>query len=124
MTTKRLTILLCLLGVLLLCGCEASVGAERFTNPTPQQHVPETTVAPSTVPTVAPTTIPAPAFTAEHFADSLTLEQDGYVLVFTQGELPEWAQPQEDDQETVEEEIYIDPESSVTVEENAEAPAN
>lgn len=56
--------------------------------------------------------------------DSLTLEQDGYVLVFTQGELPEWAQPQEDYQETVEEEIYIDPESSVTVEENAEAPAN
>ena len=43
MTTKRLTILLSLLSALLLCGCEAAVGVERFTNPTPQQHVPETT---------------------------------------------------------------------------------
>ena len=29
--------------------------------------------------------------------DALTLEQDGYKMVFTQGELPEWAQPQEEE---------------------------
>ena len=82
MTTKRLTILLCLLGALLLCGCEAAVGAERFTNPTPQQHAPETTAPPSTVPAAPPTTAPPPAFTAEHFADSLTLEQQVAQMFF------------------------------------------
>ena len=60
--------------------------------------------------------------------DALTLEQDGYVLVFTQGELPEWAQSQEEYQEEVSEEVYIDPDSSVSVEESTEAateaPAN
>ena len=31
-------------------------------------------------------------------SDCLTLEQDGYKLVFTRGELPEWAQPQEEEE--------------------------
>ena len=30
--------------------------------------------------------------------DALTLEQDGYKMVFTRGELPEWAQPQEEEE--------------------------
>ncbi len=57
--------------------------------------------------------------------DSLTLEQDGYTLVFTQGELPEWAQVQEE--EPVDEEIYIEPDAQESVEEivdATEAPAN
>lgn len=29
--------------------------------------------------------------------DALTLEQEGYKMVFTRGELPEWAQPQEEE---------------------------
>lgn len=78
MSTKRLTILLCLLGTLLLSGCEASIGGVRYTNPTvPVEWVPETTAAPTTVPTTAP-----PAFTAEQFADSLTLEQQVAQMFF------------------------------------------
>lgn len=33
--------------------------------------------------------------------DALTLEQDGYKMVFTRGELPEWALPQESNQEEI-----------------------
>ena len=41
--------------------------------------------------------------------DALTLEQDGYKMVFTQGELPEWAQPQEDEtQEELPEETPVE----------------
>ena len=79
MNTKRLTLLLCLLGTLLLCGCEAAVGGSRYTNPTvPVPLEEETTAAPTTVPTTAP----APVFTAESFADSLTLEQQVAQMFF------------------------------------------
>ena len=78
MTTKRLTIWLCLI-CMLLCGCEAAVGVDRFTNPTvPKEWVPETTAAPTTVPTTAP----APVFSAEAFADSLTLQQQVAQMFF------------------------------------------
>jgi beta-N-acetylhexosaminidase len=78
MTTKRLTIWLCLI-CMLLCGCETAVGVDRFTNPTvPKEWVPATTAAPTTVPTTAP----APVFSAEAFADSLTLQQQVAQMFF------------------------------------------
>ena len=40
--------------------------------------------------------------------DALTLEQDGYKMVFTQGELPEWAQPQEEEVEMLPEETPVE----------------
>lgn len=51
--------------------------------------------------------------------DALTLEQEGYKLVFTRGELPEWAQPQEEEPpaEDIAPEEFEEP-----VEENTEAP--
>ena len=51
--------------------------------------------------------------------DALTLEQEGYKLVFTRGELPEWAQPQEEEPpaEDIAPEEFEEP-----VEESTEAP--
>ena len=40
--------------------------------------------------------------------DALTLEQDGYKMVFTQGELPEWAQPQEEEVEMLPDETPVE----------------
>ncbi len=50
--------------------------------------------------------------------DSLTLEQDGYCLVFTRGDLPEWAQSQDDQEELPQEEAGAESEVVPT-----EAPA-
>lgn len=78
MNTKRLTILLCLLSTLLLCGCDTALGADRFTNPTETRPwTPETTAAPTTAATTAP-----PVFTAEGFVDALTLEQQVAQMFF------------------------------------------